>query len=427
MTENVERLPRSDTTVQQPASPVRARPLAIRNFRLLLMGEGVSLLGDQFYIVALPWLVFQLTGSMLALGTILMLEGIPRAVLMLVGGVMTDRFSPRAIMITSNLARLAITVVLTLIVLFHTTQLWMLYVIAFSFGLVDAFFHPAFMAMVPMIVDEDNLQASNSLMQGAFQITQIAGPGIAGIMVQAVGVVFSFAFDALTFLFTSITLLLMIPPAVPKSQAEGVAEHKSGGMLGEIGDMFRSVRRDSALTALILVSTALNFLFTGPLVVGSAALSKLRFAEGSAAYGALLSAFGIGSLVGMLAGMVIQPKRIVLIGLSLIAGAGVCMSLLGFAPVLIVACVLMALMGFSVGFTNVILITWIQKRIAKDMMGRVMSLLGLASVGLMPLSNAVAGALADVNLTVLFVAAGLLMILTSALAASSRDLRGIES
>src|SRR5215471_6393521 len=104
MAENAERLPRRDTAQQTQDSPARVSPLANRNFRLLLMGEGVSLLGDQFYIVALPWLVFQLTGSMLALGTILMLEGIPRAVLMLVGGVMTDRFTPRAIMITSNLA-----------------------------------------------------------------------------------------------------------------------------------------------------------------------------------------------------------------------------------------------------------------------------------------------------------------------------------
>ena len=72
--------------------PARVRPLANRDFRLLWMGENVSLLGDQFYFVALPWLVFQITGSSLAFGAILMVGGIPRAVFMLIGGVVTDRF-----------------------------------------------------------------------------------------------------------------------------------------------------------------------------------------------------------------------------------------------------------------------------------------------------------------------------------------------
>src|SRR5258708_29706247 len=106
MAESAEVLAQSQTTL--PEAPPRARPLANRNFRLLLMGEGVSLFGDQFYIVALPWLVFQMTGSLLALGTILLVEGIPRAVLMLVGCALTDRFSPRTIMLTSNLSRLAV-------------------------------------------------------------------------------------------------------------------------------------------------------------------------------------------------------------------------------------------------------------------------------------------------------------------------------
>src|SRR5690349_3917589 len=98
MTENADAVGVGNV-VTETRQPVRVRPLANLSFRLLWMGEGVSLLGDQFYIVALPWLVFQMTGSLLAFGTILMVEGIPRAVFMLVGGVLTDRFSPRSMMI----------------------------------------------------------------------------------------------------------------------------------------------------------------------------------------------------------------------------------------------------------------------------------------------------------------------------------------
>jgi Na+/melibiose symporter-like transporter len=148
---------------------VRVRLLANRNFRLLWLGENVSLLGDQFYLVALPWLVFQMTDSSLAFGALMMVAGIPRAMLMLVGGVLADRFSPRSVMMISNLLRLGITVFLTLLVASQVIQLWMLFVIAIGFGTVDAFFHPAYRAMMPLVDDH----AAVELLEGAV----VAAPG----------------------------------------------------------------------------------------------------------------------------------------------------------------------------------------------------------------------------------------------------------
>src|ERR1700704_2604588 len=86
----------------------QAGPLSIRNFRLLWIGESISLLGDQFYMIALPWLVLQITGSALALGTVMALAAIPRALFMLLGGALVDRFSPRLVMIVSNFLRLVL-------------------------------------------------------------------------------------------------------------------------------------------------------------------------------------------------------------------------------------------------------------------------------------------------------------------------------
>src|SRR6476659_2763507 len=98
--------------VQKPASP-----LSVRNFRLLWIGESISLLGDQFYMIALPWLVLQITGSALALGTVVALSGVPRALFMLIGGALVDRFSPRAVMIASNLSRFVLVALLSVLVL----------------------------------------------------------------------------------------------------------------------------------------------------------------------------------------------------------------------------------------------------------------------------------------------------------------------
>src|SRR5215207_2141505 len=101
----------AEVHVQKPASP-----LSVRNFRLLWIGEGISLLGDQFYMIALPWLVLSLTGNALAVGTVMAIAGIPRALFMLVGGALTDRFTPRKLMINSNLARMVLTGLLAVLV-----------------------------------------------------------------------------------------------------------------------------------------------------------------------------------------------------------------------------------------------------------------------------------------------------------------------
>ncbi len=425
--------PAEDVALSQtqavPAAPIqrerlRVRPLANRNFRLLWLGESVSMLGDQFYLVALPWLVFQMTGSALAFGTILMVAGVPRAMFMLVGGVMTDRLSPRAVMIASNLLRLAITALLTLLVACQATQLWVLYMIAFSFGLVDAFFYPAYRAMIPLIVDAANLQASNALHQGTSQLIQIAGPGAAGVMVRSVGLALSFAFDALTFLFTSVLLSLMRPVAPPHKTGPEAAHKRS--ILAEIGEMLAYVRCDTFLSALLLVVSAVNLLFVGPLVVGAATLGRVRFVEGSAAFGAMLSTFSVGALIGTLAAGAVHSRRSGVISLLLLAAQGLFMVGLAQASTLVIACGLLALMGLGAGFGNVTLITLTQRRVARDKLGRFMSLIALAEVGLTPVSNALAGVMADLNVTAMYKLAGGLLTLVSLLAVANPVMRNLD-
>ena len=157
-----------------------ASVLRIRNFRLLWIGEGISLLGDQFYMIALPWLVLSLTGDALAVGTVLAMAGVPRALFMLVGGALTDRFSPRKLMINSNLARMLLTGLLAALVLTNLIQLWMLYISAVLFGLADAFFFPAQTSIVPKLVGKDQLQAGNAMIQGTATLSLWVGPFLAG-------------------------------------------------------------------------------------------------------------------------------------------------------------------------------------------------------------------------------------------------------
>src|SRR5512147_2824858 len=160
-----------------------ANVLGIRNFRLLWIGEGISLLGDQFYMIALPWLVLSLTGNALAVGTVMAMAGIPRALFMLVGGALTDRLTPRRLMINSNLARLILTGLLALLVITNLIQLWMLYTSALLFGLADAFFFPAQTSIVPKLVGKDQLQQGNAMIQGTAMLSLFVGPVIAGALI----------------------------------------------------------------------------------------------------------------------------------------------------------------------------------------------------------------------------------------------------
>jgi MFS family permease len=427
MTENItamgEVVSAPDTREALNIPAKRANPLANFNLRLLWIGESISLLGDQFYMVALPWLVLQLTGSGIAVGAILAVAGIPRALLMLVGGVLTDRLSPRVLMLLSNGSRVVITALLTLLVITNTIQVWMLFVFSLAFGVVDAFFHPAYMAMIPMIVEENNLGAGNAMLQGTSLLVSAVGPGIGGVLVKTFGTALSFFLDTLSFVVATLALLVMNPAQIVKP----VAKARPAGMIAEIREAVAYMFGDDLLRPLGLIVMALNFLFVGPIMVGPALLAKERFAEGSVALGVLLSAMGVGSLIGMLAAAVLKPSRIGVTTLSSVALAGLCIVLSGFTQSLWLTAVLFAIGGASSGFSNLLLITWLQRYINKDMMGRMMSIVMLTSMGLMPVAAAVSGFIAEYNLTLVYVLNGSLLILTVVVSLLNKTVRTMRA
>ena len=168
----------NQTAEQNPMRNV----LSIRDFRLLFAGISTSLLGDQFALIATPWLVLQLTGDPVALGTVLALEGIPRALFMLFGGAITDRLSPRVILIASDVVRFVLAALMTFVVVAGVVEMWMLYAFSLGFGLVAGFAVPAGNSIVPMVVEEKDLQAGNSIVMGAGQLVGFVGPVLAGIL-----------------------------------------------------------------------------------------------------------------------------------------------------------------------------------------------------------------------------------------------------
>jgi len=395
--------------------PIR-RVTSLRDFRLLFTGTATSLLGDQFALIATPWLVLQLTGDPLALGIVLALEGIPRAAFMLIGGAITDRFAPRRVMLASDIVRLVLTAAMAAVVLTGTVQMWMVYGFALGFGLVAGFAIPAENSMVPLLVKEDDLQAGNSLIMGVTQIAGFVGPSVAGAVIasyseSALGIGLALLVDAATFAVSSACLWLIRGARRPADDST------EGSLWASIGDGIKYLWGDQGLRLMILVLIAINFLVVGPLMVGIPVLAHDRLPQGATAFGLLMGAFSVGNLIGyLLAGSLRPPSgrtiRTAVIGL--LAGFGAVVGSLGFIPQLWLDFGLLLLLGLGNGYLAIILFTWAQTRVARNMLGRMMSLITFSSLGLVSASQAISGAVATWNVDALFLAAGGLVLAATA-------------
>jgi MFS family permease len=393
-----------------------AHPLRDSRFCRLWAGSAVSLLGDQFYLVALPWVVYQLTGSAVAMATIMMAAAIPRAVLILVGGALSDRFSSRKIMITTALARGVLVAGIGVLLALHSLRVWQLYLLSLGFGVADAFALPASQTYLPFLVTRERLVSANSVLQTTAQLITIVGPAPAGIVVDTLGAAWAFLLDAISFVFIPGALLTLPDPPVESATRQSLWHCILEGI--------RYVRRDIPLSSLLLTATVINFCLAGPLGVGLPFLSAGQFGSPKA-YAALLSAVAAGGLFGALLAGIWKSRRRGPLILATCALLGLCLSSIGLWPRLWLIAAILAVMGIAAGLTNVHIASWCQQRVEPTLRGRVMSVLMFGAVGLLPVSLAVAGVLAQWNVKLMFVIAGAGTIAVAAMAATHRSVREI--
>lgn len=387
------------------------RVMSLADFRLVFTGTGLSLLGDQFALIATPWLVLQLTGDPMLLGIVLALEGFPRAAFMLIGGAITDRFSPRNMMLAADAIRLVLVGLMAFAVLTGTIEIWMLYVFSLGFGLVAGFAIPAQNSIVPMLVDKDQLQAGNSMIMGATQLAGFVGPSLAGIVIGMYantlhGVGYAYAIDAASFAVSALCLVMIRGAGPVKGERSPVSEE---GIFAAIRSAWGHVWGDEALRLVFVLLAAINFLLIGPLLVGIPLIANSRLPEGAAAFGMLMSSFSVGNLFGFIAaGTLPRPggATVKTLLVALLFAFSAVVGGLGYIPSTALDCLLLALLGLGNGYIAILLFTWMQANTPRAMLGRVMSFLMFANTGLVPLSQAISGAIGKWDLDVLFLGAG---------------------
>jgi MFS family permease len=399
-------------------------PLGSRSFRWVWGGEAVSMLGDASYGVAFAWLVLSESRSPATLGAVLLVRAVPRGLLLLVGGAITDHFSPRVIMLAAHLLRAAVVTGLTVLVATDALHLWHFYVTGVVFGVAEAFFWPASASIVPSLVEPEQLPRANALVGVAEQASMLTGPVLGGALTVLAGTTAALGFNAITFIVAAGTVL-----RAPRYRGAGDGERFS------ISATWRAMRsglsyagRHAEVRVVLLLIAAATLSYSGLFAVGLPALAR-RFDHGSFVLGAMVSAWGLGQLIGALAASVTGlPRRwgLLIVGMTVVEGAS--FATLGLVPHYLLAVVLLALLGIGVAYsTDVALPTFVQTRTPPELLGRVNSVLDLPRVTLEPASIAVMGVLASIDVRWAFGFAALPMLLVGVGLAASPTARRLST
>ena len=428
-----------NTASPAAATPARASLFANRDFSLLFGGSSISAFGDQFTLVALPWLVLKLTGSPAALGIVLAVMAVPRAIFMLVGGAVVDRMSPRRVLLGARAVNAACIVILAALVLSGAIQMWMVYLLALGIGLSTAFAYPAGSAIMPQLVQPQQLRSANAAFMGMRQLSMVVGPVLAGFVIalgahhppsaqslpDAHGLGLAFSIDAASFVFSLVSL------AMVRIHGDFHPPQTNAGVFASIAAGVRYVWADVPLRAFVIYASFVSVFVGGPIQVGLPVLADTRLNLGAASLGILMTAQGVGMFAGsFLSGLGARLMRghLGVMVLCFDSVMGLALAALIFVHTTYAGALLLLCTGVLGGIVQIAIFTWIQQRVSQQMMGRTMSILMFTFMGLGPLSAAIAGALLKViSLTALFGIAGLTLTAIALSCLASPQMRSIRA
>jgi MFS family permease len=360
-----------------------------RDFGLLWLGQAVSLVGDGIYLVAIAWLVLDISNEPTALGLVGLAWTLPMVVSLLIAGVLSDRFERRRLLIGADLLRFAAIAAIAALALAETAELWQVIALVVVYGIGQALFQPAFSAIVPDVVPRDQLLQANAVRELMEPLgLRFAGPALGGLLIAVFGVGEAFVVDAATFAISALAVSFMSrqPPA----------REETGGVRRDLVEGFAYVRAHAWLWA-TLVGAALFLLFTyGPMEVLLPYIIKNELGGDAATFGTVLAVGGLGSIVAaVLLSITGLPRRHVTFMWSAWA-AGITLDVgLALAGASWQMCVLAF---FSFGLATAGLLTWsmlMYTLVPAEMLGRVSSLDWFVSIGLTPVSFALTGPIAE--------------------------------
>ncbi len=397
----------------------RLGALGERNFRLFFIGYATSVIGGMMVPVALTFAVLNRGFSTTDVGYVLASETVPLVTLLLLGGVVGDRFPRKASMIAADLARFVSEGTLAVLLLTGSPPLWVYMVLAGVLGAGQAFFNPALTALVPEIVSAPRLQQANALRGIANSTGQVLGPSIAGVIVALGGAGWAIAIDSATFLVSSACLMLLSVPAR--------ASARSSTMLAELADGWREFRSRTWLWLIVAQFATFNAFCTAPFLVLGAVVAH-RGHGGAGAWGAILAAMGLGAITGGLLVTRIKVRRPLVVAVLGAATFAVPIALIAVpAPTFVVA-LSAAVAGVGVSVFDTLWVTTMQSHVPSEALSRVSAYDWLGSAAFVPVGYILVGPLAaGLGIQATLFAAAAWAALSCALVLSTRSIRGLTA
>jgi MFS family permease len=363
-----------------------------RSFAWLWGGQTISVLGDHLYQVALAWWVLEKTGSATAMGTVLIFSFAPMLLFLLIGGVAVDRFSRARLMIFSDLVRGVLVGLVALLAYNQQLELWHAYVASISFGLVDAFFQPAYTALVPEVAPREVLPSANSLSSMSRKLMGILGPALGAYLIRMGGTPLAFALDSASFFVSAMFLLPLLRFGAP-SQSEARPKQ---GVLHEVREGIRTVFASPWLWITIVVAALANITQGGPFSVALPLLVKERLQDDVGALGLILSFFSLGSFTGALwMGRLSRIRHRGLLAYGAWAVGGLATLAMGLPLGLLGVALSALVVGVTLSIFGLVWTNTIQELVPRELLGRVSSVDYLGSYALLPIGYGLAGIGAD--------------------------------
>jgi predicted MFS family arabinose efflux permease len=359
-----------------------------RDFRLMWIGACTSSIGTWMQIVAQGWLIYRLSHSAFLLALDQFLGGIPIFLFSLIGGVVADRVERRRILLGSQYVQMATAGLLTLLVTTGLVHVWHILFLSFLSGLAQSFGGPAYQALIPTLVEKDDMPNAIALNSIQFNVAVMVGPALAGQALAKLGEKWCFGLNAVSFLAPIVSLSIISARFLPaKTTVSMFASLKQG---------IQFARKQSSMEALILLAFCMTALGM-PMRTYIPVFVKDIFHRGPETYGNLLALMGLGSIFGSLAiasAGNFRRKGLVALGALILLGASI--SAFAFSRSVPLSGIILVLAGASMMAVFATVNSLVQLITTNEMRGRVMSVYNVAFRGGMPMGNLLSGWLVPV-------------------------------
>ena len=374
-----------------------------RDFRLMWIGACTSTIGTWMQNVAQAWLIYTLTNSKFLLALDQVLIGLPVMLFSVLGGVVADRIDRRYALLGSQYVQMASAFLLTVLVALNVVRVWEILSLSFVIGCAQAFGGPAYSALIPTLVDKEDMPNAIALNSIQFNLAVTIGPALGGLALHNFGMAWCFGLNGVSFLAPIIALGML--------QTRFLPERTSETILFSMRQGFRFIRKQGAMQVLIVLAFLMTFLAV-PARTFLPVFARDIFHRESETYAMFLSVSGLGSIVGALAvaglGNVRNKGRV---ALFMLVCLGATISGFALSTSLVISYLMLFLFGGAMIAVFAMVISLVQLITTNEMRGRVMSVYNTAFRGGMPMGNLATGWLVPIfTAPAVLAVAGLLLI-----------------